>query len=373
MASWCAAHLAAGGVVDVGLTTEGSATQNGIFAEGQEIPAASGILVVRPSINAALEADAVSAAASYSPSFSLVSLLSGDITDSPPGFSVLNALAVRGDLRLSRVSLRAALDSAFGQLDPASAQTVFRGSNGASVLSLPYASLGAAVGASADVTRRFGLDVDTRVVVSSSLGDSTIPLTTSPSLDATASWDVTRTDALFTGASVQASVVEGRGSFVGGGPLIGWHKQLLENTGFELRGGVGAYAAEDDEFQPVLVYIPTASGRISTLLDLPGEAALEAGAQAGFTVLNDPLGTLLENRGSVGMRRASAPPGRSRCAPTSARRCPRSRTRSTGRPRASRSAVARASRGPRRRTSRSKAASSAPQGSSTASPSATPS
>lgn len=302
-----ACQLAAGGVVDVGIASEARAA----LVEGPDLAgAAAGALVLRPSVNAAIENEVFGASAAYRPALSVVSALA---KAADPALTLLHVVELGGDLRLAdRLAFRSALVGSYGDLDPVTAQALFQGSSSARGLrSTPFASLGARAGATAVLARRLSFDIDGRVDVTTALqagapavgGDAAleIPLTVAPGGEAMTAWQITRGDALLGGLSVQGASVAGRGFFVGGGPVVGWRKQLLRQTGLELTGGVGAYSASDDQLSPLVVYIPTAQGRVSTLLDLSGEAALEAGARAGFNVVNDPLGTLIENRGAIGI------------------------------------------------------------------------
>lgn len=295
-----ASLVAAGGVVDVSLSSEGRATQRDVNkAADIDVSVAQGGLVLRPGIAGALEHEAIETSLAYFPALSLLAPVSDP---SASQYAILHTIDARGEMRLGhRFSLRGTASGEIGELDPASAQSTLQQSSGVldPFLSIPFGAARARVGASYDVTRRFGFDVDGRAAVASSLGDDRIPLTISPELEAFAFYDATRADSLLLGGNLQASSVDSRGTFFGGGPEVGWRKTLGRDTGFSITGGVGTYTASDDELDPITVFLPRVNGSIGTVVDLSGEAALEAGMRAGVVVINDPLGTLFENRASI--------------------------------------------------------------------------
>ncbi len=295
--------IAAGGVVDVSVGSEVRASQNDVHGAGDvDATVAQGGLVLRPAIAAAVQNEMLAGTLKYSPGFSLLTPLADP---SQAAFSILHGVDAGGDVRLGeRVSMRGSVGLSIGDLDPASAQSQLRTSSGVldPLTAFPYAGANAKAGASFDVTRHFGFDVDAAVDVSTSLGADEIPLTISPSLEAFAFWDLTRADRLFGGAHAEGSTVEGRGSFIGGGPEMGWRHALGRDTGFSLSAGVGSYTADDDEeLESLVVFLPRARGSINTVQKIAGDTALEAGAQGGVSVRNDPLGTLFENRASAGL------------------------------------------------------------------------
>lgn len=300
-----APSIAAGGVVDVAVATEGRATQRDLDAttgiDALDATVAQGGFVLRPSVTGALRKEGMAGSLSYGPALSMLAPL-GD--PSQTLYSVLHSAELRGESTIGRrARMRAAVLGAVGELDPASAQSQLQRSSGVldPLTAIPYGSLTTRLGAGIDFTRRLALDMNGTFELATSLGNDRIPLTTTPGIEIFGSWLATRADALLAGVNAQATNVDGRGGFIGGGPSLGWRHTLARDTGFSLTGGLGGYTASDDEVQPITVVLPRFTGELYSVMDLAGESALEAGARAGVVVINDPLGTLLENRASLGV------------------------------------------------------------------------
>lgn len=297
--------LAAGGVVDVAVATEARATQPRVDDPAIDTTQAQGGFVLRPSVSGAVRHAGFAGTLKYSPGLSM--LARQDLSTFPEVsysvlYSVLHSLEAGAEAELGpRARVRSTVVGSVGELDPASAQSALQGSSGVldPLVALPYASLATRLGAGFDLSRRTALDATGTFDLATSLGSDRIPLTMSPGMDVSGSWQATRADALSAGVNMQGAIVDGRGGFLGGGPGLGWRRQLARDTGFALHGGVGAYSASDDESAPINVILPRATAELYTLLDLAGESALEAGTRAGVAAVNDPLGTLLENRVSL--------------------------------------------------------------------------
>lgn len=293
--------VAAGGVVDVAVATEGRATQRDVNdVAAIDTSVAQGGFVLRPSVTGALSNEGLVGSLSYAPALSMLAPLADP---SQTLYSVMHTLDVRGEASLGdRTHVRSTVTGSLGELDPASAQSALQTSSGVldPLVSIPYGAIAARLGFGVDFTRRLSLDANGSFDVSSSLGNDRIPLTLTPGVEVGGTWQATRADALSAGAHAQVSSVDGRGGFAGGGPFLGWRRQLGRSTGFALSGGVGAYSATDDESPPLsVVVLPRGSAEFSTVLGLAGESALEAGARVGVSAVNDPLGTLLENRAAL--------------------------------------------------------------------------
>lgn len=290
-----AAHVATGGVVDVSAGAEARGTQLASPDGDLENSALTGSFVLRPAVSGALESDRGAVRAGYAPQLSFV-------TPASQLFLLLHTADASGDLVVGpRFRLRGGLTGAIGDLDPAGAQSTLQGSSAvlAPLVSLPFATAGARAGALGRLTRTLELDVEGRADTTQSPGDETLPATHTAAVDATLAWQVSRMDGALFGLRTRVSAIDGRGSFSGGAPVVGWRRLLGRRAGLDVLAGAGPYYVEAGDAGAVVVWVPTAEARLNGVFDLAGDAALELIATGSLGAVADPLGALLEERAAA--------------------------------------------------------------------------
>jgi hypothetical protein len=307
--------LAAGTIVDVGARAEGRAS---ILSEQVADGFGNSLMVVgvTPSIRAAYEGQGLVLDGNYAPNLSV-------IYPSSDYFLAMHRWGGRVDWTATpRLRLSADVNGALGDLDAGAAVRDVGGRAGAvlgggNLTQFPFADVVAGGTAVYRWDPRITLTFDTRVegTGSPTPGEDEeliIPPQVRP--EATAGWTylLTPTDSLtlnllLKGAAIadKRGVLGNGGSYVGLTPSLAYNHTIMNGVVTSTRAGWLTAVVDEAKGRDALLHgLPLLDERLTSSVNLSGEAAIEGTLLFGVGPFSDPLGGLLEERISAGVQGA---------------------------------------------------------------------